>query len=321
VTGGAGRIPLAQDNVIINSSFNASQTLNVGMNIMGKDINFTGATGNITLAGDTNFIIYSFGNYTLASGMIESGFGAGHYLESRSPSTIKSNNASFGDIISMRAFNSTYSLADNFNSSAGLFLVAGTLDANNFNVTATNFRDSGSLARTLIMGNGTWNMTTTGFSFFSAGYNVSANNSLLILSRPTGAVAMDFPQANTTLNNVSLLNGTGIFTLTGNSTFNNFVVTAPRVLNFTAGTNQTFTMFNATGSAGNNITLQSNSTSAGATLTKVGGGTISGDYLNITQINVLPLATWYYGNNSVYYNGTGWNAGYPGTSRRRIILL
>jgi hypothetical protein len=79
---------------------------------------------------------------------------------------------------------------------------------------------------------------------------------------------------------------------------------------FTAGTTSTFTDFNLSGTVGNLITIAS-VTAATHTLSKA-SGTVSSNYLSITNSIATGGATWNAGANSTNGGGnTGWIFGGP----------
>jgi hypothetical protein len=118
--------------------------------------------------------------------------------------------------------------------------------------------------------------------------------------------------------------GAGALTITGSNTFSEIKNTAaPCSVLFTAGTTSTVTTFSLTGSAGNLVTVGS-VTAATHTLSK-SGGTVSVDYLSISQSIATGGAAWYAGANST--NGgsnTGWifsAAPIPGANAGNFFML
>jgi hypothetical protein len=98
----------------------------------------------------------------------------------------------------------------------------------------------------------------------------------------------------------------------GSNTFNDLTDdwTAAHSLHFIAGTTQTFTTFDVSGTAGNLITIDSSSSTATHALVKSWGGTISCEYLNIQHSVATPGSTWYATNSTdnqaVATSGSWW---------------
>lgn len=64
----SGRVPLPQDDVVINAAFSASQTVTADMPRLGRSIDWTGATGTPAWVSAA-VLNYIFGSLTLISGM------------------------------------------------------------------------------------------------------------------------------------------------------------------------------------------------------------------------------------------------------------
>jgi len=126
------------------------------------------------------------------------------------------------------------------------------------------------------MGNGSW--TITGNATVTV-WNIS-NTATLTFTKGNSTInitdiasnAKTFGGGGLTYNNLTISGGgSGAVTFTGNNTFNNFTIGAPKTVTFTAGTTQTINgTFTATGSAGNVITLNSSSGGSAATISHAG---------------------------------------------------
>ena len=113
--------------------------------------------------------------------------------------------------------------------------------------------------------------------------------------------------------------GLGQLTITGSSTFNDIINSVqPATVRFTAGTTTTFNNFNLRGTAGNLITISS-ATAATHTLSKA-SGTVSCDYLSITNSIATGGASWYAGANSTNVSGnTGWIFTAPPSGNQTLL--
>jgi len=302
------RLPLPQDSVVISSAFAASQTITADMPRLGGSIDWTGATGSPTWSFSSlaNTI---FGSTTLISGMTISGtqtltFGG------RSTYTITSASKTWTMALNFTAPSGTYTLQDAMTSNNGICsLNNGTFNANNQSVTFNNFSSSNSNTRTLSLGSGTWSITGSG----GGAWNVSSTGLTLNISTSTIALTNNSSSSKTfvggglTYNNLSISSGgTGAVIIQGSNTFNVFTINAPKTVTFTSTTTQTVSSFVALGFASNLITINASTPTSAATLSKA-SGTVSCDYLSLTDSAATGGAGWYAGNNSSSVSGnSGW---------------
>ena len=99
---------------------------------------------------------------------------------------------------------------------------------------------------------------------------------------------------------------TGTHTLTGANTFYNLTLNASNTVTFPASTTQTISnTFSCAGTLGNLITINSSSVGTKATLSKA-SGTVSCDYMSITDSLAIGGAEWHAGVNSTGSNYDGW---------------
>jgi len=101
--------------------------------------------------------------------------------------------------------------------------------------------------------------------------------------------------------------GTGSVTISGNNSFNNFTIGAPKTVTFTSANTQTISgTFTATGSAGNIITINSSISGTAGILSKA-SGTVLCDYLLLQDSSATGGAVWFAGAHSIGLTGnTGW---------------
>ncbi len=182
------RVPLPQDDVVINASFGASQTITADMARLGKSINWTGATGSPTFAiNSTPNTIY--GSLTLISGMTLT-TGQTLTFEGRNSFTFTSGGKTFGSI-TMQMLGGTLTMQDHLTlGSANTFtLNNGTFDANGFNVTTGFFSSNNSNTRTITMGSGTWTLTGNAGTIWttSTSTNLTLNRGNAITANYSGS--------------------------------------------------------------------------------------------------------------------------------------
>ena len=321
-SGGAGgaSVPLPQDDAVFDAnSFSAgSQTVTTDINVgrLAKNIDWTGVTNTPTWI--TNNPSSIFGSVTLVSGMTLNANSDLYTFEGRGSFTLTNAGKTWAKNINLNAPGGTMTLQDAFSSgnTRTLTIVKGTFDANNNDVTFGLVSANNSNTRTVTMGSGTWTLTGTGTVWdFATVTNLTLNaNTSTIKITDTSATARTFSGGGKTYNNFWSSAGasTASLTIAGSNTFADFKDdgSAAHSILFTAGTTQTVTTWNVSGSSGNLITINSTNTATHA-LTKAGGGTISSDFLNIQHSVATPADTWYAGANStdnqaVATAGSGW---------------
>lgn len=305
------RVPLPQDDVVINAAFSASQTVTADMPRLGKSIDLTGATGTPTLSISVGLSI--FGSLTFISGMTVSGASAVTFA-GRSSYTITSAGKQFPATNNITAPGGTYTLQDAFSTAGAFALNNGVFNANNFNVTYSTFSSSNTNTRTLTMGSGAWTITSTA----AAGVWTLSTTTGLTFSGASATIVISTTSANTrtflgggltygTLTYI-IAGSTGGLDITGSNIFTtiNFSdVTNARTLRFTAGTTTTVTNFNVNGTSGKLMSVSS-ITAATHTISK-SSGIVSCDYLSLTNSIATGGATFYAGANSTNVSGnTGW---------------
>lgn len=311
------RVPLPQDDVIINSAFSASQTITADMPRLGKSISWSGSTGTPTwgLNSTGNTI---FGSITLISGMtlaqdrnLTLG-GRGSFTLTSAGKQYPSAAAS----VLITAPGGTYTLLDAFSTGGTINVQRGTLVTNDFNVTCSVFSsNSGTLVRGITLGTSTITLTNTGASTVwqltsTGNLTFSGGNSTIVIAG-SSASTKTFAGGNLTYGSLTytLSGSTGALNITGSNTFTNINfsdASSARSLLFTAGTTTTIlNSFNVLGTSGKLMTIGS-ITASGHTLSK-SGGIVSCDYLSISRSTAQGGASWYAGANSTNGgNNSGW---------------
>jgi hypothetical protein len=319
-TGGAGRVPLPQDDVVFDaSSFTSTgQTVTADMARLGKSITWTGVTNNPTLTRSVANTIY--GSLTLASGMTVTSDAFDFTFEGRSSLTMTSagkslNTGTGANFLTVQMFGGTLTLQDDldYRGTGGFQLNNGTFNANGFNPTINNFTSSNSNTRTLTMGSGNWTLVGTGTVWNIAtatSLTLSAASSTITLSR-NDATSRTFAGNGKTYGNFTVgSSGTGAAIVTGANTFATVTVQGVHTLTLPASTTTTATGL-AAGSAGNVATLNSSTSGTAATLS-VASGAVSLDYVSIKDSTATGGATFNAGPHSTNVsNNTGWTFAPP----------
>lgn len=314
-TPAVNNFPLAQDTAVFDNTGSVTGTILINNNWSIGTVDMSARTSAMTLATST-ISVYIYGSWKNGSGTTISGSFFNFYGRGNTQ-IITSAGKTFSQQFIIYNIGGTVQLADAFTTSstsaaaislnAGTFNLAGfacvlsaTSAVSGFTSTLTtytraiNFGSGGSITISQ-SGALTWSVAATSFS-------VSGTGTVSL----TSASAKTFVGAGVAYTGITLnQGGAGALTISGANTFANITNTVqPTTVTFTAATTTTVSNFGLTGTAGNLVTI--NSTGAAATLSK-SSGTVSCDYLSITNSTATGGATWYAGANSTNVSGnTGW---------------
>lgn len=277
---------------------------NFSNNGVANNVDFTGYTGS---AGGN---LRVGGNLTFGAGMTYS-TGTITFDSTATGKTITRNGATISGVnFTFNGVGGGWVLQDSIPAANALTLTAGTLDANNKDVTFLSVSITGSTARTLTMGSGTWTLTGVSGTLWNATTttNLTFNpDASLIHLIGGGASDRTFVGGGLTFNDF-IFGGTptGVLVISGSNTFNDFTVDAGRKLRLTAGTTQTINGSSTlVGTLGNLITLDSSSAGTPATLSKA-SGTVNADYVSIKDSTASGGATWNADNSLDVSGNSGW---------------
>jgi hypothetical protein len=321
-TGGAGRVPLPQDNTRFDSASFVTTGVtvqitgytNVGISRAGQNMDWTGVTNSPTFDIQNDINIY--GNVTFSASMTITAYAnlfitlAGNGTSNSF--TITTNGITIPCLNLFFSTNSTntYTMQDAINLPVGstLQLNSGIWDFNNKNYTGGKLVVD---CHNATLGNGTITLTGTGTVLNVTSFPTTFSGaSSVILITDASATAKNITGSGTsrTMNNLTISGaGDAVYTFSGTMTWNNFTTKSTvHTLAFTTGTTTTFTgTITCVGSAGNLISLRSTTTTA-FTWSKA-SGTVNCDYLIITKSTVSGGATFNAGTNSADGGGnTGW---------------
>jgi hypothetical protein len=282
----AGTVLFTAANVVKNLTLNGAFTLsNIAITIY----------GNLTYTAST----------TLTAGANAWTFGA------TSSKTITSS-ATLDFPLTFNGVAGTWVLGANLTmgSTRTLTHTNGTIDLNGKTLTVGTAYTTATGTKNLTFNAGTLICPTAAATAFNnavpTGYTTTAGTGTGFISM-TAATAKTFVGGGSTFNCTLSQDGAGALTITGSNTFGNIRnTTQPVTVSFTAATTTTFLNgFALSGTAGNLVTINS-ATAATHTLSKA-SGTISGDYLSITNSIANSGALWYAGTHSTNVSGnTGW---------------
>lgn len=244
-TGGAGRVPLPQDDVVFDASSigAASTTISADMPRLGKTISFSGVTNNPVYSQSATSQV--FGSMTMGSGMTTSIAGAGVIIQmmARTPVTFQSNGVVFntgaldpyvpgGSLTLLDAYTNTLG-SINARSPSAIFNDGG------FSVTVGNGYSA--QTGTTTVKSGSWTIAASGTAIsINAGATFTDTGGTIKLTDASSA-DKTFAGGGKTFNNIWLSGvGTGAYIFTGSNTFNDFKVSElPKNLYFTAATTTT----------------------------------------------------------------------------------
>ena len=252
-TGGAGRVPLPQDNVVFDASSigAASTTVSADMPRLGRDIDWTGVTNSPTFSSAASTAWSIYGSATFVSGMTVSE-NSGMSFYGRGTHTLTSAGRVFNGGVNFFSVGGTYTLTDNFSCGNYTQLISGTLTAQGDVTSGSITISTGGTAKTVNMGPGTWTVASATGSWVAGASLVAVNaDTSTIKFTGTGATSKQFSGGGYIYNNLWLSGaGTGNFTITGSNTFNDFKAdTPPHTIIFTAGTTQTVNTWHVSGQA------------------------------------------------------------------------
>lgn len=320
----ADQFPLPQDTAYIpfaTPNDNTSITVNANYNIGTLDMSNRNGSARVTLAtGTTTPTIY--GNWINGTGTTLNGSGRLTYA-GRGAQQITSAGKTFTQQTTINSLGGSVTLQDAWVTSSGTNndnpqLLAGTFDANGYNVTNAGtgsfiaFSSTGTLARTIAIGSGTWT-----FSGAASPWNVSGSNTTVTGSGTlsfTNASAKTFLGGGISYSGITLnQGGAGALTISGNNTFktitNTYSATGATSISL-GGTTTTLTNpWTATGEAGRVLTVSGTSAGSPGTLVYTGAGFAASavDYLTINNVRAYVLTDeWYAGVNSTNGGSLGW---------------
>lgn len=306
-----GNLPTSSDDVFIdsNSGFGSGGTITLDQNSYFND--FNSISGHNYTISNLSGTLNCYGSLLFEDGILLSGGVSINFFPSASE-TITTNSVQIDGHIAFEE-SGTIILQDDLSCVGGFFMEGfnGTFDANDHNVTANYFyfyADT-DYTPTVIMGSGTWEATgQSGWvidEYSGEVVIVTCETSTIKITNTGNAGAMNgFYGASKTYNKVWVA---GDYTfLIGSSTISELKINAGLHCIFEAGQTISVTTFSALGTLGNLITLNTHTGSDQFTFSK-SSGTVSCDYLDISNSNATGGATWYAGSHSAdTANNDGW---------------
>jgi hypothetical protein len=321
-SGGGGsndNFPLAQDTAVIDESTALTATLNCNFrNTSAVDCS-TRTTG-ITLS--FNGAVSRYGSLVLGSGITVTGTSINTF-SGRSTMVLTSAGKTITFPIVVEAPSGTLQLGDALTASSTITNTLGTLDANNYNLTCTQFASDNSNTRTITMGSGLWTLSGTGTVWTTdttTGLTFNKNTANILLSNTSGT-ARTFNGGGLSYNKLTIGGATGTSTLTigGANSFTELASDKTVAHTITLSSNQgTIDTWTVTGTSGNVVTFNSSSAGTRRTFTLT-NATTGIDYLAVQDIGELSNNKFYVGANSID-NGNNNNVIFS-TSTGNMLML
>jgi hypothetical protein len=252
--GSAGAsVPLPQDDVYLTASSGAG-TYNINVPRSCRNLDCTGFTRTLN-NNNNNWSLY--GNLKIVPGMTWAFTSIGPNFRGRGSQTIDTSGVvPGGGITNTTVFapGGSYTLLSDLSlaqsTQSSLTVVAGTFNANGYNVTANRVDASGTAVKAINFGSGTWTLgfnTTFVASLTSANTTVIANTSTIIVNAATTA-NRDFI-ANSVFGTVTytVADSPGALILGGASTIGTLNIGAGRSLKLPVNTQTTVGTLNVAG--------------------------------------------------------------------------
>lgn len=300
------RVPLPQDDVIMDCAFGTSKTVTSDMPRLGKSIDWTGATWTTALTWAMNVTTSMYGSLTMITGLTYSGT-SGLTFAGRSSYTLRSYEVVFSASTTLNAFGGTLQLLDDYyatGTNGALTITVGTFNANNKNINTYKFVNGS--GGTTQMGTGLWTINGVGTTTWNVtGGTITTNSSSVIKFTDTSNSALTFVGGGKIYNDIWFSRGasTGEIAIAGGAhTFTDLKDTGSEahILRFPNSQQTKVTTFTISGSASDKkISLRNTSGTTHATLTKLGGGKISRGYLDVDYLTGSPVDTWFMGATSI----------------------
>lgn len=289
-SGGAGgsSAPTSVDDVFFDAN-SGTGAVNILTGAVCRSVDCTGYIGTWASSGQLSV----YGDFKLAAGMTITYSGTITFASTGSQ-IITTSGKSLPCSLIFNGSGGTWTLQDALTTTGfKVTLTAGTLNANNYNVSLTRFNSTGGSTRTLATGTGTWTVTgpdsgtdyawNCGTSVF--GLTVTGTGTIDLTGGGTNSFyggGVSWPTLNCGASNVDIY---------GSNTFANITNTVVGTLRLASFTSQTVSSFNVNGtSAGSRFAILP--ISIPASLSK-SGGQVSIQFCSITNVTATGTCNWF----------------------------
>ncbi len=306
--GWTSRVPLPQDTVVISNAFVAGRTITVDMPRLGKSVNCSTCTGTPTFALGSGLQPTIFGSLNL-TGTVISGTSTFNF-QNRSNATLTNGGTTWLGRLQISCFGSKVTLADSLISTAtvalGINITNGEFNDGGFTVTTNSVISSSGFTRAITK-SATWTFTGVGviWSVTSGGLTIADTGTVFF--NDTSASSKTFAGGGFTYNDLKFAAGSGQMIITGANTFNRIYTDGAGTLPIVLPGSTTTTIISGLGLANGTNVITFTASAGSATVSKSGGGTVSWDYVSLTNIPAVQATTWYAGTHSTDGGGnTNW---------------
>jgi hypothetical protein len=280
-------------------------------------LDITVSAGTVTFATGTSPTLAISGSMTLISGTVWSSTGTTTFNATTTGKTVTTGGTTLAGAVTFNGPGGGWTLGSALTTSGNFTFSAGTFDTstNNYAVTSTNFQCTGSGTKVLTLNSSIITCSGLAVSLSTSNTTFNVYSATFVLS---SASAKNFTTNAVTLTVGTVQNsGAGIITFVvttgGVPTFTTIQNTVqPTGFKFTSSSagaiTTNITNFLVSGTSGNLVTVGASTAGTQATISKT-SGTVSCDYLALTDSNATGGATWYAGANSTGSSGannTGW---------------
>ena len=311
------RVPLPQDDVVINNAFVAGQTITIDMPRAGRNLDMSGVSGNPSLVQSVAESVF-YGSVALGSDMTITGTNTTRF-SGRGSHTFTSAGRSFAGTVSIGGPGGTYALQDAFATAGNLAINDGTFTTNDHSVTVLNFTANSGRTAVLNLGTSTIALTVAGASSSMWNTNnlfttVNGASATLIVVNPTtstrGIVLRGVAQSTIGTITYTVAASTGVLFINAGGgqapEIGTLNIGDGRTLQLVAGNTTSITnAFNVNGTAGNLTSIVSSTPGTQATLS-MASGTVTARYVSIQDSNATGGAYWLAVDAVDGGNNTGW---------------
>lgn len=304
------RVPLPQDDVIVNNAFGPDSIISVNVVKLGKNIDFSGCSGSPTVKFGMTTYSYIYGSLDITGINTSNGAVTGTIVfAGRDSYTLTSGGGTFAQVLYFT--HSDYTLQDELITSQSIRLgEEAVLDTNSQSVTCSYF--SNETPATLTLGATLITLTSVEelgavWVFDEDSTLTTAPDSTIKLNGDSGSVGAGFIFGSHEYGNLWITGDrTGDIFITGSNTFNDIRIdrdTGNKSIKFgesdTGYNTTTCNTFTCDVSGTNTLSIRNYSGTTKSTLVKSGGGVIDLDYIDIDYIEGSPIYTWFVGINSI----------------------
>lgn len=329
---GTGRVPLPQDNAVIDGNSGSGTIFSVNVQRVAKDVTWNNAAMTMNVSGQLPNL---YGSLNIVAALSITGGLTWSFIARSGSHTIGTAGLSKPGSYVINAPGATYTLTSDLVVSSVFQLTAGAFDTDDFDMTAAQFTFTGTAVRSATLGTSTMNMTGTAGTDWNIG---TPTNFTLSAEDSTLRVPIATPTGDYTIDGGNFDYGTIDYTVAGSAAAMLLVnIGSVKTLNFSdannertlyvfSGTLDILEAFNVFGTAGKAMIVRGVSGGGEEVVNYLGEGVVSSDWLVIKDLDATPADTWYAGPNSYSDTGLGSYDGWifanpPGGTKNPVMIV